>query len=178
MHLFEKTLKTDILYEGRIITLQNDEVELENGTTATREVINHPGGVCVVPVTDRNEVILVKQYRYPFKTTLLEVPAGKLNYGEDHFECGKRELKEETGAVAENFVYMGELYPTTAYLTERIHMYLATGLSFEEQNLDDDEFLDVIKMPLDKAIELVMSNEIKDAKTQIALLKAKILLNK
>ena len=178
MHLFEKTLKTDILYEGRIITLQKDEVELENGTTATREVINHPGGVCVVPVTDRNEVILVKQYRYPFKTTLLEVPAGKLNYGEDHFECGKRELKEETGAVAENFVYMGELYPTTAYLTERIHMYLATGLSFEEQNLDDDEFLDVIKMPLDKAIELVMSNEIKDAKTQIALLKAKILLNK
>ena len=178
MHLFEKTVKSEKIYEGRIISLRKDTVELENGKTALREVVEHPGGVCVVPVTDDNHIIFVRQYRYPFGEALLEIPAGKLNPGEDHFECGKRELLEETGAIPSEYSYMGVLYPTTAYLTEKIHMYLAKGLSFSSQSLDDDEFLDVVKVPFEKAVEMVMSNEIKDSKTQIAVLKAKILLSR
>lgn len=177
MHLFEKTVKSEKIYEGRIISLRKDTVELENGKTALREVVEHPGGVCVVPITDDNHIIFVRQYRYPFGEALLEVPAGKLNPGEDHFECGKRELLEETGAIPSEYSYMGVLYPTTAYLTEKIHMYLAKGLSFSTQSLDDDEFLDVVKVPFEKAVEMVMSNEIKDSKTQIAVLKAKILFS-
>lgn len=177
MHLFEKTVKSEKIYEGRIISLRKDTVELENGKTALREVVEHPGGVCVVPITNDNHIIFVRQYRYPFGEALLEVPAGKLNPGEDHFECGKRELLEETGAIPSEYLYMGVLYPTTAYLTEKIHIYLAKGLSFSSQSLDDDEFLDVVKVPFEKAVEMVMSNEIKDSKTQIAVLKAKILFS-
>lgn len=178
MHLFEKTIGSERLYEGRVINLRKDTVELENGQSATREVVEHSGGVCVVPVMDDGTILFVKQFRYAFKEVLLEVPAGKLNVGEEHFECGKRELLEETGAISSEYTYMGVLYPTTAYLTEKIHMYLAKGLTFAEQNLDDDEFLDVVQIPLEKAVEMVMSNEIKDSKTQIAILKTKILLGK
>lgn len=178
MHLFEKTIATERIYEGKVLNLRKDTIELENGKTAYREVVEHSGGVCVVPVMDDGTVLFVKQYRYAFGEVLLEVPAGKLNLGEDHFECGKRELLEEVGAIPTEYSYMGMLYPTTAYLTEKIHMYLATGLSFAEQNLDDDEFLDVVRIPFDKAVEMVMSNEIKDSKTQIAILKAKIILGK
>ena len=176
MHLFEKTTGTERIYEGRVINLRRDTVELENGKSATREVVEHSGGVCVVPIMDDGTLLLVEQFRYPFGEVLLEVPAGKLNPGEDHFECGKRELLEETAAIPQEYTYMGELYPTTAYLTERIHMYLAKGLTFAEQNLDDDEFLDVVKIPFNEAVEMVMSNKIKDSKTQIAILKAKIML--
>ena len=109
---------------------------------------------------------------------LLEVPAGKLNEGEAHFECGKRELLEETGAMPDEYTYMGVIYPSPAYLNEQIHMYLAKGLHFTEQQLDSDEFLDVVKMPLEKAFELVVSNEIKDAKSQIAIMRAFFMLKK
>lgn len=176
MHLYEKTLTSDKLYEGKVVSLYKDTVELENGETAVREWIEHHGGVCVVPINENNEVLFVKQFRYAFREVLLEVPAGKLNKGEDHYECGKRELLEETGAVCENYTYLGVMYPTTAYLTEKIHMYLATGLDFKSQKLDDDEFLDVVKIPFDKAIEMVMNGEIQDSKTQLALLKAKMFL--
>lgn len=178
MHLYEKAIDSKVIHEGRIIKVTEDTVELENGKEAKREVVHHSGGVCVVPVTDCDEIIFVKQYRYPFQDVLLEIPAGKLNYGEDHFECGKRELLEETAAIASDYKYLGVMYPTTAYLTEKIHIYLAKGLTFEQQNLDDDEFLDVVKIPFDKAIEMVMANEIPDAKTQLAVLKAARMLNK
>ncbi len=178
MHLFEKTISSERIYEGRVINLRKDTVLLENGQTAAREVVEHSGGVCIVPIMDDGTVLFVKQYRYPFGEVLLEIPAGKLNPGEDHFECGKRELLEETAAVAGEFIYMGMLYPTTAYLTEKIHMYLARGLTFAEQKLDDDEFLDVVKIPFEKAVDMVMSNEIKDSKTQIAILKTHLLLGK
>ncbi|MEG0615322.1 MAG: NUDIX hydrolase [Oscillospiraceae bacterium] len=178
MHLSEKNISSERIYNGKIINLRKDTVLLENGENAIREVVEHPGGVCIVPINSNGEVLFVKQFRYPFAEVLLEIPAGKLEYGEEHFLCGKRELLEETGATAENFTYMGVLYPSVAYLEEKIHMYLAEGLTFGEQNLDADEFLDVVKIPLEKAVEMVMSNEIKDAKTQIAVLKTSFLLKK
>lgn len=178
MHLEEKTINSETLYEGKVFTVKKDTVILENGAEAIREVVHHSGGVCVVPLTDKGEVIMVKQFRYPFATQLLEVPAGKINYGEDHAECGRRELLEETGAVCDEYIYLGSLYPTTAYDTEKIHMYLAMGLHFEHQNLDEDEFLDVLYIPFEKAIEMVMNDEIHDSKTQIALLKTKLLLER
>lgn len=176
MHLEEKTIESELMYDGKIVKLYRDKALLENGSRVTREVIKHPGGVCVVPLTEKGEVIMVKQFRYPTGKVLTEIPAGKLEWKEDHFTCGKRELKEETGCTAEKYDYLGCLLPTPAYDTEVIHMYLARGLTRAEQKLDDDEFLDVMKIPFDKAIEMVINGEITDAKTQLALLKTKALL--
>ena len=178
MHLFEETASSEVIYDGKILTLTRDTVTLENGKTALREVVTHHGGVCVVPVTDDNEIIFVNQFRYPFHDVLLEIPAGKIDKDEEHSVCGKRELLEETGAVATEYIYLGKMYPTTGYCTESIHMYLAKGLSFEEQKLDDDEFLDVVKIPFDKALEMIMNNEIPDGKTQTAILKVAFFLKK
>ena len=176
MHLSEKKISGEQVFSGRVIDLSVDKVELEDGKITTRELITHPGGVCVVPINEKGEVYMVKQFRYPFRQVLLEIPAGKLEKGEDHRLCGIRELKEEIGAQAGLFEYLGCLYPTVAYDTEIIHMYLARELTFGEQDLDEGEFIDVIKMPFEKAVEMVMNNEIPDAKTQLALLKAKTLL--
>lgn len=173
----EKTLTTETVYKGGIITVVKDAVELPNGNTADREVVKHSGGVCVVPLADNDTVILVKQYRHPFKQAILELPAGKLEHGESPLECGKRELLEEAGCTAERFEYMGKLYPTPAYCTEVIHMYLARGLCEGDNNLDKDEFLETVKLPFDKVIDMIFQNEICDAKTQLAMLKTKILLN-
>lgn len=178
MVLKEKTLEVKEIFKGKVIELTHEKVELENGHQAMRELIHHNGGVCVVPVDDEGCVYMVKQFRYPFKDVLLEIPAGKLEKGEDHRECGIRELKEEIGAEAQSVNYLGCIYPTVAYDTEVIHMYLARGLSFGEQHLDEGEFIDVVKMPLEQAYEMVMNNEIPDAKTQTAILKAYLLLKK
>lgn len=172
MHLQEKTVDTEPIFDGKIIKVRKDKAELENGSIVTRELVIHPGGVCVVPVNEKGEVYLVKQFRYPFQEVLTEIPAGKLEVGEDHRSAGLRELKEEVGAECESFEYLGVMYPSVAYLTEKIHMYLATGLSFGEQSLDEDEFLDVEKMPLSQAVEMVLDGSIKDGKTQTALLLA------
>lgn len=176
MHLDEKTLDSQLKFKGGILEVYQDTVLLENGKTASRDVIRHSGGVCVVAVNENKEVYFVKQFRYPHKKVLLEVPAGKLEWGENHLECGKRELREEAGFTADEFTYMGCLFPTPAYDSEVIHMYLAKGLHKAEQDLDDDEFLDVLTIPLDEAVKMVMNNEIEDAKTQLALLKASLLL--
>lgn len=172
MHLQEKTVSSEVKYEGMIFTITHDTAKLENGSLAGRDVLHHTGGVCVIPVTDNNEIYLVRQFRYPFKEVTVEIPAGKLDAGEDHAECGRRELLEETGLNCSEYVYLGKLYPVPAYDTEIIHIYLARGLSFDKQNLDEDEFLDVEKVPLAKTVEMVMDGEILDAKTQIAILKA------
>lgn len=177
MHLEEKTIKSELIYDGTVVKLYSDEAELENGVKARREVIKHPGGVCIVPLDEENNITFVKQFRYPQQKTLLEIPAGKLEFGEDHYACGVRELKEETGYTAGEMKYLGNLIPTPAYDTEIIHMYLARRLTKSEQKLDEDEFLDVMKIPFSRAVEMIMNNEINDAKTQIAILKAKILLN-
>lgn len=177
MHLDEKTLKSETVYEGVIFTINHDTVELENGNSAIRDVLIHHGGVCVIPVTDENEIFLVKQFRYPFNTATREVPAGKLEKGESHAECGRRELLEETGCICDEYIYLGEMLPTPAYNTEVTYMYMAKGLHFDKQSLDPDEFLDVEKIPLSEAVQLVMDGKITDGKTQIAVLKAARLLN-
>ncbi len=174
MNLEEKQIKAEYLYKGKIINVRRDEIELPNGAPAFREVVEHPGGVCVAALTDNDEVFFVRQYRYPYSEVILEIPAGKRDSrDEDPLECGKRELKEETGASAEKYIFLGELYPTPGYCGEIIYMFGATGLSFGEQDPDDDEFLEVERIPLEKAVEMVMSGKIKDAKTQAAVLKIK-----
>lgn len=176
MNFEEKQLKEEYLYKGRIINLRRDEVRLPDGGTALREVVEHPGGVCVAALTDSDELLFVRQFRYPYREDTLEIPAGKRDKGgEDPLLCGKRELREETGATAEKYISLGELYPTPGYCGEIIYMYAATGLTFGECDPDDDEFLAVEKIPLEKAVEMVLSGEIKDAKTQTAVLKVKLL---
>ncbi len=176
MNLEEKQLSSNYLFKGRIINLRQDTALLPNGNTATREVVEHPGGVCVAALTDNDELLFVKQWRYPYMEETLEIPAGKRDrQDEDPLECGKRELQEETGATAKEYIDLCPLYPTPGYINEVIYCYLATGLTFGEQNPDEDEFLDVLRIPLEKAVEMVLSGEIKDAKTQIAVLKVKVL---
>ncbi len=171
MELHEKRTGGETLYEGKIIDLVKDTVQLPNGADAIREVVIHHGGVCVAAITENEEVFLVSQFRYPNGKVLLEVPAGKLEKGEIPFEAIKRELREEVGASAENFYFMGEFNPTPAYCSEIIYLYAATGLTFGEQDLDEDEFLNVEKMPLEDAVKKVLSGEITDGKTQALLLK-------
>lgn len=171
MNLTEHTLSQEYKFKGRIINLRVDEARLPNGATATREVIEHPGGVCIAALTAENELLFVRQFRYPYGEVIPELPAGKLTPGEDPLECGKRELQEETGAIAEHYVSLGKLYPSPGYCGEIIWMYLATGLSYGKQNPDEDEFLEVERIPLEQAAQLVLDNRIDDAKTQAAVLK-------
>ena len=176
MNLEEKQLKAEYIYKGKIINLRSDEALLPNGNIALREVVEHPGGVCVAALTDNDEILMVRQFRYPYNEIVLEIPAGKRDSkNELPLECGKRELKEETGATAQKFFDLGELYPTPGYCGEIIWLYGATGITFGDTNPDEDEFLTVEKIPLDKCVEMIMAGEIKDAKTQTAVLKLKYL---
>lgn len=168
----EKTTKTTPVFDGKIIRVRVDEVLLENGRAAKREVVSHPGGVCVLAVDAQDNVLLVRQFRYPFGRELIELPAGKLEYGEDHASAGLRELEEETGHTADTYRYLGPMYPTAAYDEEIIHLYYAAGLHATRQRLDEGEFLDVLRLPFQQALEMVLSQEIPDGKTQLALLKA------
>lgn len=170
MKLTEEKINSKTIYEGKVINLKVNEVKLENGATATREIVEHPGGVCVIGVDSENNALMVRQYRAPFEKPLLEAPAGKLDKGEEPIECGKREFLEETGHTAEKMTYLGEFYPSVGFLTEKIHIFLAEGLKRESQHLDEDEFLNIEKYPLKKLTEMVENNEIKDAKTVIAIL--------
>ncbi|MGN0538977.1 MAG: NUDIX domain-containing protein [Candidatus Fimenecus sp.] len=171
MDLTEKPVKQEYKFKGKIVNLRVDDALLPNGNIAKREIVEHNGGVMVAPLDNEDNLYFVKQFRYPYMEIVTELPAGKLEKGEDPFEAGKRELKEETGAVANKYVSLGQLYPTPGYCGEIIHMYLATELSFGEQNPDDDEFLEIYKIPLEKAVEMVLSGELKDSKTQTAILK-------
>ena len=177
MYEKETKISSEKIYDGVVVKLSKDKVRLDNGYETVREVIHHPGGVCIAALDDDNNLFFVEQFRYPFETALTELPAGKLEFGENPEECGKRELKEEVGATADSFEYIGKLYPTVAYDTEIIYMYLAKGLTFGEQHLDEGEFLGVKKIPLDEAYRMVMENEIFDAKTQLAVLKTYNLIN-
>lgn len=177
MNLEEKTINSETVYKGRIITLKKDVALLPDGIQAGREYIEHPGGVCVVPLTDKGEVLMVRQFRYPYKGVVLEIPAGKKDPGEDPFTTGKRELKEETGAVAQDYIELGELYPSPGYCGEIIWMYGAKNLSYGEVDPDEDEFLEVEKVPLKTAVDMIMKGEIKDAKTQAAILKVHYLVS-
>lgn len=171
MDLTEKQLSFEYKFQGKIVNLRVDDALLPNGTTAKREIVEHNGGVCVAPLDDEYNLYFVKQFRYPYMEIVTELPAGKLEKGEDPFEAGKRELKEETGATAKKYVDLGKLYPTPGYCGEIIHMYLATELEFGDRNPDEDEFLEVYKIPLSEAVEMVMKGEIRDSKTQTMILK-------
>lgn len=174
---FEQTEESTGIFNGRIITVHEDTVQLVDGTQAKREIVDHNGGVAIIGLTEEGEVLLVRQFRAPYKEVLYEIPAGKLEKGEDPFEAAKREFQEECGCTAENFKYIGELYPTPGYCGEIIRLYYATGLEFGEQHLDEDERLDVYKVPLGEAFDRCINGEFKDAKTQIGIMKVREMLN-
>jgi ADP-ribose pyrophosphatase len=168
---FEKTLSSENVFSGRLLNVFNDSIELPDGNVANREYIKHVGAVCVVALTDDNKVIVERQYRYPMHEVTLEIPAGKLDSkNEDPLEAAKRELREETGATADKMTYLGKYYPTPAYSDEVIHMYLAEGLKFGEQSLDDDEFLSTELVSISELADRIVSGEVPDGKTQAAIL--------
>lgn len=177
MELTEKTLKSNKIYGGKVLTFRVDEVLLPNGKTGERETVHHGGGVGVIALTDGGEILLVKQFRYPYREVVLEIPAGKREKNEEPLSCGKRELKEETGAVASEFFPLGRVYPSPGYTDEVIYLFGAKGLSFGETKFDEDEFLNTERLPLEKAVEMVLRDEITDSKTQIAILKLAALKN-
>ena len=177
MKLEEKTVSSQVLYSGRIIRQELDDIELPNGEPAKREVARHPAGVCVAALTEDNELLFVKQYRYPFHEVVLELPAGKVDDPKTTpLENGKRELLEETGAVGYNYVPLGAQYVSPGVTDEVLYMYMCRVDHFEEQRLDEDEFVNVERIPLDRAVEMVMNNLIVDGKTQTAILKTAMLL--
>lgn len=178
MDLTERKLSREDKFAGRIVTVHVDAVELPNGETSTREVVDHPGGVAVLALDGENNVLTVTQYRYPFGRTLLEIPAGKLDHpGEDPYEAGLRELKEETGAVPGAYQPLGRILPSPGCYGEVLHLYLARDLRMEGQHLDEDEFLNVERVPFAEMVRRCLDGEIEDAKTVAAVLKAKLLLN-
>lgn len=167
----EKTLKDTTVFDGHLIRVHVDDVELDNGQTAKREIVDHPGGVSVAVLTAENELLFVKQFRCPYKEVLMELPAGKLEKGEDPFEAAKRELAEECGLVAEHYTDLGEFYPTVGYCSEIIYTWMATGLTPCAMHLDEDEFLTPEKLPFAEAVAMVLDGRIKDGKTVAAILK-------
>ena len=178
MELFEKTVEKNYVYEGKIINVRRDKAELHNGNPCTREVVEHNGGVCVAALTGEKELIFVRQFRYPYMEVVLELPAGKLEKGEDPFEAGKRELEEETGTVAGKYYDLGKFYPTPGYCGEIIHLYAASDLTATQMNPDEDEFLEVEKIHIDKAVDMVINNEIRDGKTIALIMKVAEMLRR
>ena len=176
MELTEKTLSSKSVFDGRILHITLDEIELPDGKKSKREVVNHPGGVTVAALDEENNLLFVRQFRYPYKEVVLELPAGKLEKGSTPLENGKRELMEETGAEGYSYISLGQLYPSPGYTSEIIHLYACKVKSQGSSNPDDGEFLNVEKIPLDKAVEMVLNNQIPDAKTQVAVLKTAMLI--
>ena len=174
----ETTLSSEEIFNGRVIRVTYDKVLLENGNTSTREVVHHHGGACILPMDENQNITLVRQYRYALGEEMWELPAGKLEKDENPFEAAKRELAEECGLTSDHFVDLGVVYPTVGYDSEKIYLWAATGLHNVSQHLDEDEFLDVVKMPLDEALRLVLDGTIKDSKTQIGILKYAMLRDK
>ena len=171
MDMTEKKLSSRVVYEGRILRLHVDTVELPNGAQALREVADHPGGVAIVAIDDSGGVLTVRQYRYVFSRVLEEIPAGKLEPGEDPREAALRELREETGAVPERLTELGPLIVSPGAYGEVLRLYLAEGLEIGAQSPDEDEFLDVKRTPFDEMVRRVLSGELEDAKTVAGILK-------
>lgn len=176
MELTEKKLAEKEIYQGRIVRVHVDEVALPNGKTASREIIDHPGGVGILAMDDDGQVMMVQQYRYAFGRAMWEIPAGKREQGEEPLETAKRELKEEVGATAERWMPLGEIIPSPGCYGEKLYLFMARGLTFGERHLDEDEFLTVSRLPMVELIQGCVSGEIQDAKTVIAVLKAKYMM--
>jgi len=169
----EITSKQNYVFNGHIINVRCDDIVQEDGREAKREVVEHRGGVCIVPVDNNGNVLMVRQFRYAIGNYLLEIPAGKRELNEEPFETAKRELSEETGCIAGKWDNLGEFIVTPGYCTERFFIYLARDLQYFEQHLDEGEHVTIEKIKLDKALEMVHSNQIDDAKSVIGLLMAK-----
>jgi len=170
MKKMEKTIQTNKVYTGRILNVYSNNVDID-GESAHREFIEHSGGVCVCALDEEHNVLMVEQYRYGAQKFLLELPAGRLGRHEDPSHCAKREFLEETGYQAHAFDFLGHIYATPAYNSERISCFLATGLNFINQDLDEGEYLDVKKVPLLTLKEMVLKGEIEDAKSAYVILK-------
>ena len=170
-NLIEKKISSENVFDGVLLHVFKDEVELPNGNKATREWIKHPGASSIIPLLPDNQIILVKQYRYPVAQVTLEVPAGKLDIqGEDPLECAKRELSEETGYTAGKIWKLTAIATTVGFSNEIIHLYAATDLKAGKQHTDEDEFINVVKMPLADAVKLVETGKIVDPKSIISIL--------
>lgn len=174
--LIEKQVKSEEIYNGNLLHVFKDEISLPNGMPASREYIKHVGAVAIVPVTNDGKIIVERQYRYPLGRAITEIPAGKLsNKKEDRLEAAKRELKEETGYIADKWTYIGDYYPAAAYSDEIITLYMAEGLHKGSQKLDDDEFLFLKAVPLKELVNDILNGKIGDGKTQTAILKVNLL---
>ena len=175
----ESQISSKLIYDGKVVHLYVDQVRLPDGNPALREYVRHIGAVCVLPLTNEGDVLCVRQYRYPFASELIEIPAGKLDApDEDHREAALRELGEETGAHCKSLTYLGKYYSSPAILDECIDMFLAEDLTMGELDLDDDEFLDLVKIPLPTLVEMVLAGEIPDGKTQVAVMRVHELLRR
>jgi len=177
MSQHETKLKSHVIFTGKVVTLNHDDVLLPDGSTAKREVVHHPGGVCIAALQGE-DIYMISQYRYSYDEQLLELPAGKLEKGEDPYVCALRELREETGLQAKSLTFLGNTYPTVGYCDEIIRLFFADEFEEEvkEQHLDEDEFLNVVKMPFEKVYNMVLDGTIKDGKTQVGILKIAALL--
>lgn len=174
MELKETQLESTRLYDGKIVTLLRDRVKLPNGKEAVREVVRHPGGVIILPLDREGNVHMVRQFRYAVGRSLLEIPAGKLEYGEDPFSAAQRELSEEIGAQAACWTPLGSLLPTPGFCDEVQHLYLARELSFGRTHPDEDEFLEQVTMPFEQAFTMAADGRLQDSKTVAALLRASL----
>ena len=172
MDLTEKTLDSQTLFDGVIVHLRRDTVEVPGGNHAIREVVDHPGGVGIIPVDADGCVFLVRQFRYPIKEVVLEIPAGKREPGEHHRITAERELSEEVGATAGKLTYLGYVYASPGFCTEAIHLYLAEDLTFGETNPDEDEFLEIERIPLNQLVEMALDGTLNDGKTVVGILRA------
>lgn len=171
--LKETCLHSEPIFDGVVLHVYKDDIRLPNGHESTREVIRHLGAVAIVPLTDDGKVIMERQFRYPVDAVISEIPAGKLDsLGEDRLDAAKRELREETGITADEWINLGDYHPSAAYTDERLTIYLARGLHRGQQELDEDEFLHLEEIPLNRLVDLVMDGTISDGKTQVGLLKA------
>ena len=168
----EQTIKTNVIYDGRILRLNCDDVLTCKGVTTKREVVHHNGGVCVLAIVD-GKIPMVKQFRYSYGEEMYELPAGKLEKGEDSYEAGIRELEEEVGLKAEKLVSLGCMYPSCGYTNEIIYLYKAENVTKTEMHLDPDEDLDVYYFTLEEISNMILKNEIRDAKTICLIFKYK-----
>lgn len=170
-HLIEKTILTKQIYKGRIIDVNLEEVELPNGKTSTREIVKHPGAVAIIALTAHQKLVLVRQYRKPLDQVIYEIPAGKLEPGEEPFACVQRELEEETGYQSDSIKHVQSFYTSPGFADEIVHIYYTDTLKMLEKSagLDEDEFLDVIEVSLDEAQKLIEERKIYDAKTVYAV---------
>lgn len=167
--LIEEQIEKRTIYTGRILNVRIDTVKLPNDNMAFREVVEHDGGASVIAVDNQDNIYLTRQYRYPYNDVLLEIPAGKMMKNEDPMDCAKRELQEETGLIADSLKLLNIIYPSSGYTEEKIYIYLVTDFSKGVSNLDDGEFIELVKMPFDKALNLVNTGKIKDCKTIVAI---------